>query len=388
MNIAFIYNKSLNKNIGGTEKTTMLGIDMLNKLGHKSFAFIIINENERTFSYEDETISDIYTFLKENDIHIVINQLGYSTTLLNIFLESGGNKWKQEGGKIITYMHFDPRMPSNLDFFLSKEKKTITDYLVICKLFLFNRYYKNKERNEYANIYRYLYENSDMYVTLSPTHFPYLKSLLNQESYDKLYAINNTLTFDDISSPDILDKKEKTVLLVARLSETHKRISAAIRVWERISKKSKYNEWQFKIVGTGADMERYKRYVKKHYIDRISFEGEQNPEPYYSSASIFLMTSPAEGWGLTITESLQRGVVSVIMNSSPVFSEIVENNISGILVKDNNLREFQQAIESLMDNDNLRISLAKNGLQRAKLFSKENTIIKWKKLIKSLYSQQ
>ena len=137
-------------------------------------------------------------------------------------------------------------------------------------------------------------------------------------------------------------------------------------------------------MGTGADMERYRKYVKKHDIDRISFEGEQNPEPYYSSASIFLMTSPAEGWGLTITESLQRGVVPVIMNSSPVFSEIIENDESGILVKDNNLKEFQVAIETLMDNDNLRISLAKNGLQRAELFSKENTIIKWKKLIDML----
>lgn len=384
MNIVWIYNKSLNKNIGGTEKTTMLSIDMLNKLGHKSFAFIIINENERTFSYEDETISDIYTFLRENDIHIVINQLGYSTTLLKIFLESGGNKWKQEGGKVITYMHFDPKMPSNLEYFLSKEKKSITDCLVICKLFLFNRYYKNKEKNEYAHIYRYLYDNSDMYVTLSPTHFPYLESLLQLESYDKLYAINNTLTFDNISSPEILDQKEKTVLLVARLSETHKRISAAIKVWERISKKSKYNEWQFKIVGTGADMERYKRYVKKHNINRISFEGEQNPEPYYRSASIFLMTSPAEGWGLTITESLQRGVVPVIMNSSPVFSEIVENNVSGILVKDNNLREFCKAIERLMDDKKLRISIGKNGLERARLFSKENTSIKWEKLIDML----
>lgn len=36
------------------------------------------------------------------------------------------------------------------------------------------------------------------------------------------------------------------------------------------------------------------------------------------------MTSSAEGWGLTLTESLQRGVVPVVMNSSPVFSEIIE----------------------------------------------------------------
>ena len=386
MNIAWLYNKSINKNIGGTERATMLGIDMLNKLGHKNYAFIIINENEKTFSFEDEKISDIYTFLKEKHIDIVINQIGYSIELLKPFLENGGKKWQEEGGKIITYMHFDPKMPSNLDFFLSIENKTIKDYIVICKLLLFNKYYKNKERNEFAHIYRYLYDNSDMYVTLSFTHFPYLKSLLNLESYDKLYSINNALTFDDISSPEILNQKEKTVLLVARLSETHKRISAAIKVWKRISKNNKYDEWQFKIVGTGADMEHYMRYVKKHNIERISFEGEQNPEPYYRSASIFLMTSPAEGWGLTITESLQRGVVPVIMNSSPVFSEIVENNVSGILVKDNNIREFQEAIEKLMSDKQLRLEMGKNCLNRSKLFNKESTTKKWKNIIDKLKS--
>ena len=223
-----------------------------------------------------------------------------------------------------------------------------------------------------------------MYVTLSHTHFPYLKSLLELKSYDKLYAINNTLTFDDIASTDILDKKDKTILLVARLSEIHKRISIALKVWSNISRKNEYKDWNFKIVGDGADMQRYKNYVQKHAIDRITFEGEQDPEPYYRDASIFLMTSPAEGWGLTITESMQRGVVPVIMNSSPVFSEIIEDGKSGILVEDNNLKEFQNAIERLMNNDDLRISLGKNGLQRAKLFNKESTTKKWEELLKKI----
>ena len=384
MNIAFLYNKSLYKNVGGTELTTMLSIEMLKNLGHKSFAFIIFNESEKTFSYEDEKISDLYIFLQSNDIKVIINQIGYSTIILKPFLEGGGDKWKQEGGKIITYMHFDPRMLSNLDYFLSINNKSIKDYIVICKLFLLKKYYSKKERNEYVNIYGYLYEKSDMYVTLSSTHFPYLKSLLKLESYNKLYSINNPLTFNDISSPEILDKKEKTILLVARLSEIHKRISIAINVWNRISKKSQYKDWQFKIVGTGTDKQRYIDYVKKHRIERIFFEGEQDPEPFYCRASIFLMTSPAEGWGLTITESLQRAVVPVIMNSSPVFSEIIENNISGILVKDNDLKEFQNAIEELMDNEHLRIQLGKNCLERAKLFSKEMTQKKWEKLIDTL----
>lgn len=35
MKIAWIYNKSLNTGIGGTERTTMLAIEMLQEMGHK-----------------------------------------------------------------------------------------------------------------------------------------------------------------------------------------------------------------------------------------------------------------------------------------------------------------------------------------------------------------
>ena len=384
MNIAWIYNKSLNTGIGGTERTTMLAIEMLQEMGHKSYAFIIVNEKDGSFSYENEPIDNLYMFLKEKEIDIAINQIGYSTELLKPFLENGGKKWQEEGGRIITYMHFDPKMPSDLEYFLSIRKKKLKDYIIICKLFILQFYYKKKERQRYSEIYNYLYNNSDMYVTLSSTHFPYLKSLLQLKSYEKLYAINNTLTFNDIASTGILNNKKKIILLVARLSEIHKRISIAIKVWKNISRKKEFKDWNFKIVGTGPDLERYASYVNRHNIKRITFEGEQDPEPYYSEASIFLMTSPAEGWGLTITESLQRGVVPIIMNSSPVFSEIVEHNVSGILVEDNNLMYYQEAIEKLMRDETLRIEMGKAGLERAKLFNKESTARKWEELLNRL----
>ncbi|MBP3614839.1 MAG: glycosyltransferase [Bacteroidaceae bacterium] len=384
MNIAWLYNKSLNKCVGGTERATILAIEMIKLLGHNSFANIIIDE--KGLFFEDTPIDDLYQFLKSKKIDIVINQIGYSKVLLKSFLERGGGKWRQEGGKIVTYMHFDPKMMRDLDYFLSLKDKRIKDYLIICKLYLLKQYYSKKERNIYADIYRYLYNESDKYVTLSPTHFPYLKSLLQLETYNKLYAINNTLTFPDISSPEILDYKDKTVLLVARLSEVHKKISVALKVWKNISRKSKYLDWTFKIVGDGQDMQRYKDYVKKNRVERVSFEGEKNPEPYYSKASLFLMTSPSEGWGLTITECLQRGVVPVIMNTSPVFSEIVVNNKCGILVENYNIEEFQNAVEKLMDDAALRSTMAVNALKRAELFSKENTLKKWKELIENIYS--
>ena len=89
------------------------------------------------------------------------------------------------------------------------------------------------------------------------------------------------------------------------------------------------------------------------------------------------MTSSAEGWGLTLTESLQRGVVPIVMNSSPVFSEIIENGKSGILVRNNDYKAFANAIRKLMKSEVTRITMSQNCLIQAKKFDLGNTINKW-----------
>ena len=66
-------------------------------------------------------------------------------------------------------------------------------------------------------------------------------------------------------------------------------------------------DWKLVIVGSGSDENNYKSYVAENDIKNIYFEGNKNPLPYYQKASVFLMTSALESWGLTITEAQQFG---------------------------------------------------------------------------------
>ena len=47
----------------------------------------------------------------------------------------------------------------------------------------------------------------------------------------------------------------------------------------------------------------------------LFLKGQKNPEPYYNEASIFMMTSSFEGWGLTLTEAQQYGCVPLAFHS-------------------------------------------------------------------------
>lgn len=205
------------------------------------------------------------------------------------------------------------------------EKKTNKEKIDAIKRYLIAPYYENKEERSIKNIYKYLYENSDYFVMLSKTHFPYFTSLLKLNDYKKLRAIPNPLTFPDISSPDIILNKKKQVLVVARMSEYHKRISSALKTWKIITQKYLINDWELILVGDGPDLQQYKNYAERNNLSGIRFEGQKNPNDYYKNASIFLMTSSAEGWGLTLTEAMERGVPSVVMESSPVFRDIIDD---------------------------------------------------------------
>lgn len=380
MNILWIYYCPLIPEAGGTERMTSLIAKGLSRDGHSCFGMLVINKDE-TLSYNGEPVNDLYSFLTANKIDIVINQLAMDVWMLRIFLDKGGRRWHEEGGKIISCLHFDSRQTSTLYFFKAKRNKIWKDYLWIARSWLLYRYYDNIQAKRVGVAYKWIYDNSDWYITLSETHNPYFIKSAQLRDYIKLLTINNPLTFDDISTPDILERKKKMVLICARMSEYQKRISLVLKCWRKINSNPCAKDWILKIVGTGPDLDYYKEFVDKYSINNVVFEGRQNPDKYYREASIFLMTSGFEGWGLTLTESLQRGVVPVVMNTSPVFVDIIQNGYNGFLTRGSNLNDFTRHVSRLMSDESLLKRMQLNALKSAEKFSLEKTMEKWRRII-------
>ncbi len=384
MTLLWIYDQPLRPEVGGTERTTALVAKGLAQSGHTCLGILQFRAG-RKMVWEGEPVCDLYAFLKAHHVDIVINQVAYVTWLLDAFLESGGKQWKKDGGKIISCLHFAPKNPAPASLLRCKDNKTWLDKLQILKAIVLQPWYAHNQQKREGSIYNHIYERSDSMVALSSTHFPYLHKVMKRAEYSKLIAINNPLTFDDISTPDILHEKRKVVLVCARMSEYHKRISMTLKAWERIQKHYPISaEWILKLVGDGPELPNYREYVCRHQIPNIQFEGQQSPDPYYREASILLVTSSTEGWGLNITEALQRGVVPVIMNSSPVFCEIVEHDKCGFLTPDNNVKAFSERIVYLMEHDQTRIKMQLAALEKAKAYEMSATMEKWRKLLHNL----
>ena len=243
---------------------------------------------------------------------------------------------------------------------------------------LYRAYYRRKRRPLYQDSYLL----ADRLVVLAPVYIEGYKRAYHLPDSGKMIAIGNALSFEREITPQEFFRKEKTVLVVSRLSEPGKRISLAIRVWARLEKK--YPDWKLQIVGDGENRKDYVRLVEKSGLRRVSFEGRQDPELYYTKSSVFLMTSAFEGWGMTLTEALQKGCVPVAMDSFGALRDIITDGRDGFIVPDGDLDLFTRRVEQLMDNPEKRTKMAWNGVESSRRFKMENVGPKWVEFFESL----
>ena len=93
------------------------------------------------------------------------------------------------------------------------------------------------------------------------------------------------------------------------------------------------------------------------------------------------MTSKMEGWGQTITEALQYGVVPIAFDTSASFHDIISNGMNGILVKESNLTGFVKAIFRLATDDMKWDKMSRCAIESVKKFKLEEITKKWENII-------
>lgn len=232
--------------------------------------------------------------------------------------------------------------------------------------------------------YRFIYNHCDKLILLSAKYIPIYTKLAGLKNNEKLTSIPNPLLFNKTFPADELVNKQNEVLVVASLLESSKRISLVLKIWKKIEVTGMPNNWKLTIVGKGEDEQYYKYLSKKLNLKNISFEGWQNPIEYYKRASIFLMTSLYEGWGLTLTESQQMGVVPVAFDSYEALHDIIKNNYNGLIIPDNDIDQFAERLKWLMLHDEERRQMAINSLKSSLQFSMDNVTNQWCRLFEEL----
>lgn len=393
MNILFYTSYEVSPVKGGTERITATIATELQRSYHircySVYKTSIPKEFERTEFVASEQITignsfekTLYDFIKKYDIDLIINQGAFELALpIRHVLEHFRCKY------LITVHHFNPGAEEHFfnlhhTFYLIKKRKAVIKNSVKMLFYPVLKYLKKQKLHR---MYHEAYQHSDRIVLLSDKFCETFREYARLEESDKLCFIHNALSFDTFFNMENYSMKRKEVLIVSRLDEVQKRISLALYIWKIVEQHVSLNDWRLVIVGHGDEYETsYKRLVQKEGLRHVVFEGAQKPEPYYRNASLFMLTSAYEGWGLTLTEAQQFGVVPLAFDSYASLTDIITNGENGYIIPDGNLNLYAKRLIHLMQNDSLRKRMAHKAIESSKRFRVDCICKDWMNLFNDL----
>lgn len=179
--------------------------------------------------------------------------------------------------------------------------------------------------------------------------------------------------------------KDKVILAVGRKDDWHcKGFDNLIRAWAQVAKSAE--GWKLQIVGSSPK-------GGQKYLGCLCQEcGVENcvefPEyqdeilPYYQRASIFVLSSRYEGFGLVLIEAMSQGCACIACDYKGRQSEIVTNDVSGVTCEPDNVEALAGAIRKVIEDNELRVRLQAAAIRRAGDFSINNIMTRWDGIFK------
>ena len=389
MNILFLL-KTLD--LGGVEIVTATLGNKFFYEGHSVFVFAfernsgdVINRFDKNVSIligegykkSKENVNLLRDLLQQKRIQFVINQWGLPLIPIKVL----NSARKGLNVKVISVYHNDPLYngrTQSVQTLIDKESDDIK------KTFLKLQKFFYRCITGYAM--RYIYKRSDLFVVLSSSFVSHFRQFTKLAQTDRLVVIPNPMTIDEEEFEYKQELKENEIIYVGRLDSIQKKVNRVIETWALLE--SVFPNWRLTIVGDGEEMSDLKSLVNKLNVKRVSFTGFQNPLVYYKRASVLVLTSDYEGFGLVIVEGMSYGVVPVVYGSYASVYDIIENGKSGLIVTKEktgfSADSMADNLKSLIKDSIILNRMAIAAVERSSHFSLDVIYRKWESLLSSL----
>lgn len=198
----------------------------------------------------------------------------------------------------------------------------------------------------------------------------------------RLAAIPNAIDDNLLNETSSLtQKKKKTIMWCGRIAQSPKNVLFLPRLWKHLM--TKHPDWEMIIVGDGIDRHLLERKIKHYKLSNITLTGNTNPYKYYRDASIFVLPSYSEGFGMVLLEAMANNCVPVVFDNSAVFNDIISEEC-GFIVPDLDADAFINACDLLISNEDLLLKMGQNAKQTVSRFSMSDVYNQWCKLFNEL----
>lgn len=205
------------------------------------------------------------------------------------------------------------------------------------------------------------------------------KEILTQKGIRNVEVLHNPLFLEPLKT---VPCKQKIVLACGRLDAWHcKGFDILIKAWKEIAYKRP--DWKLRIVGHGSDQTKEFLYnIAGPYITNfeiVSYTSAIQEE--YQNASIFVLSSRYEGWGLVMVEAMSQGCATIACDYNGRQAEVITDGENGLLCKPDDVEELKHKILNLIEDIDLRHRLQEKAIPSIKRFAEPIVASKLEALI-------
>lgn len=333
----------------------------------------VVVESLGGYTNNDEIVSKLRTLLISHKVDLIINQLGLPFLPCKVI-----NKAKKGLNiKTIAFYHNSPDTNARIkdvEIALLGTHNPLKRAMLCAKMFLFKQITSRSMK--------YVYQHTDLYMVLSPSFVKKFKEFTGITHPSHLQVLTNPVTIDSSSYDYSLSKKQKEIIYMGRIDYNQKRVYRVVDTWAKLE--PVFSDWKLTIVGDGTARKDIEKQVKEYGLQRVSFEGFQQPRPYYERASILMLTSEYEGFPLVLAECMSFGVIPAVYNSYSAVCDIIDGGKDGIVLpyheKGYDANEAAGMIANIMKDDGKREQMALAAIKKSKEYSVEKIYSEWERV--------
>lgn len=233
----------------------------------------------------------------------------------------------------------------------------------------------------------YVYRHTDLYQVLSPSYIPLFSNFTGIKHPDHLMVQTNPVTLDSSDFAYSFPKKQREIIYLGRIDYNQKRVYRVIDTWAKLE--AKFLDWKLTIVGDGVERENVEKQVVDYGLQRVFFEGFQQPKSYYERASILLLTSEYEGFPLVLAECMSFGVIPAVYNSYSAVGDIIADGKDGIVIpyrqEGYNAGEAAELLSDIMEDDGKREAMALAAIEKSNEYSVEKIYNEWMETFRKIH---
>lgn len=200
---------------------------------------------------------------------------------------------------------------------------------------------------------------------------PSTRTMLNPVEFDRSHKKENVL-------------QDKRLISIASLSvkKNQRQMLDAMKIIHQ-----RHPDWELTIHGEGPLRKELETYAGQIGVSEyVHFPGVTN-DVYgkLGEASIFLLTSSIEGFGLVIVEAMSAGLPCVCFDAlGPKM--IIEDGVNGYLVPIGDVSMFADKVCKLIEDCELRKRMGKSASESVQKYSTDNVAREWDKFFTLLKS--